>query len=101
MNKNQYAVLAGVVISLLFTYFPYLKERFSALRPDYQQLIMIGVLALLVFGQLGLGCLGKDATFQCTQEGAWQALQAFVTAVIANAGTYKATEYIGTKKPPK
>lgn len=98
MTENAYAALAGVVMSLIFTYFPYLKDKYAALRPDYQQLIQLGVLAILVFGRLGLGCLGRDPTFQCTQDGTWQAIQAYVLAVLANAGTYKATEYIFTGK---
>jgi hypothetical protein len=98
MTENQYAIAAGILLSLVFSYFPYLKEKYAVLRPDYQQLIQLGVLAILVFGRLGLGCLGRDATFQCTSDGTWQAAEAFIVSVIANAGTYKATEYIGTKK---
>lgn len=98
MNENAYAALAGVVLSLFFTYFPYLKDKYAQLRPDYQQLIQLGVLAILVFGRVGLGCLGKDATFQCSTDGLWQAIQAYILAILANAGMYKATEYIATGK---
>jgi hypothetical protein len=98
MTENQYAALAGTLLSLVLAYFPYLKDKFEVLRPDYKQLIQIGVLATLVFGRVGLSCIGKDATFTCDTNGLWDALMAFGVAVIANASVYKATNYIGMKK---
>jgi hypothetical protein len=98
MTENQYAAMAGTILSLVFAYFPYLKDKFEVLRPDYKQLIQIGLLAVLVFGRVGLSCLGKDNTFTCNNDGLWNALIAWGVAVIANAGVYKATNYIGKSK---
>ena len=95
MSENQYAALAGVILSLVLSYFPYLKDKFEVLRPDYKQLIMLGLIAVVVFGRLGLGCLGRDTTFVCSADGLWEAIQAFGVAVLFGAGTYKATNYIG------
>jgi len=98
MTENQYAAMAGALLSLAFAYFPYLKDKFEALRSDYKQLIQIGVIAVLIFGRVGLACIGRDNAFACTNNGVWQALEAFVVAVVVNSGVYKATNYIGKTK---
>ena len=94
MDTNQYAALAGIVLSLLFAYTPKLKDWYEIQPPANKQLVMLGLIFVIIAARLGLGCLGKDAAFPCTQDGIWQALQAFVVAIIANQGTYGATKYL-------
>lgn len=94
MEQNQYAVIAGAILSVLFFYLPGLNTWYEKLASDQKQLIMLAAIFVAVFGRLGLACLGKDAAFACTYDGAWDALVQFVVAIIANAGVYKATNYI-------
>jgi hypothetical protein len=94
MSENTFGVLAGMLMSLAFAFVPGLKGWYEKLSSQQKQLFMLGALALIVGGKFGLGCLGKDASFACTADGGWLALEAFVYSAIANAGTYKATNYL-------
>lgn len=97
-SEYGYAALAGGLLSLFFAYFPYVKDKFETLRPDYKQLIQIGVIAVLVFGQVGLSCVGRNDNFTCDTNGLWKAAETFIFALIGNVGAYKATNYIGKAK---
>lgn len=92
--EYSFEMLAGVVVSLLFSFVPGFKEWFGKLTSEKKQLFMLGLLAVVVAARFGLSCAGRDQTFICSWDGAWMALEAFVAAVIANQGTYKATNYI-------
>lgn len=98
MNGNVYAATAGIILSLGFSYVPKLKDWYNAQSSQKKQLIMLGLIFLAIAGRFGLGCLGKDTTFQCNQDGVWLAAQEFAVAMVFNQGTYKATNYIGTGK---
>ena len=95
MNLETFGILAGAALSLLFAFVPGFKGWYEKLPPDYKQLVMLGLIFVVVAGKFGLGCLGKDQTFACNADGAYEALVAFILAIAMNAGVYKATNYIG------
>ncbi len=95
MNIETFGILAGAALSLLFAFVPGFKGKYEALSKERKQLVMLALLFLVVAGKFGLSCIGKDATFACTQDGAYEALVAFILAAAVNAGVYKATNYIG------
>lgn len=95
MDVTGYALLAGALLSLLFAYVPGVKGWYEKIPPDYKQLVMLGSIFIVVAGRFGLSCLGKDTQFACSYDGGYEALKAFVLAIAANAGVYKATSYIG------
>ena len=81
-------------MKVIEAYIPGFKSWYEKLTAENKQLFMLGLLFVVVGGKFGLGCLGKDATFACTVDGAWNALVAYVLAIAANAGIYKATNYL-------
>ena len=93
MSAEFLSSIAGVVLSLLFSYVPGLKVRFGALDGDYKRLIMLGLLALVGAGAFGLSCAGLAADFginvTCDQAGAIGLLKVFGVAAIANQATYQ------------
>ena len=48
--------IAGVVLSLLFSYIPGLRTWFAALVAETKQLIMLGLLILVTAAIYALGC---------------------------------------------
>lgn len=95
MDIQQFSVIAAAVLALAGAYLPGVKAWYESLDADRKQLVMLGAIFATVAGKFGLSCLGKDATFVCTADGAYDALVAFVLAIATNAGVYKATNYIG------
>lgn len=97
METSEFAVIAGAALSLLAMVVPGFKTWYEKLGSEQKQLVMIGALAAVVAGRFGLGCVGKDAAFVCSWDGAYEALAAWVLAVVANAGVYKATNYLARR----
>lgn len=95
MAIEQFSVIAAAILALAGAYLPGVRPWYEGLDADRKQLVMLAAIFAVVAGKFGLGCLGKDATFMCTADGAYEALTAFVLAIATNAGVYKATNYIG------
>lgn len=91
--------LVAAILSLLFGFYPPLAKWFESLTQAKKQLVMLGLIAvatMIIFGCAFLGYgqgLGIEK-LEPTLENIVVAIMAFIQAVIANAGTYKATNYI-------
>lgn len=94
MTSDTLSALAGVLLSLAFSYLPGLRTWYADQVPEHRALVMLG--ALLVAGLLafGLSCAGLQQVVPCSQPGAWSLVTAFVTAAIANQATYSLTKRI-------
>ena len=88
MSAEQLGIYGGNVISLGFSYVPKLKDWFDKLSPDYKRLVMLGSLAAIAAGSIGLSCLGRYDAFTCDVDGAWKAGEVFILAAIANQSAY-------------
>lgn len=69
MSSDKLSALAGVVLSLAFSYIPGLKTWFGGLSSTGKRLVMLAVL--------------------CEQRGAMEIAWAFVAALVANQATYQ------------
>lgn len=92
MTADQLALIAGALLSILFSYIPGLNVKFAGLPSEYKRLIMLGLLVLVAGVVYGLACSGLGAniglSIQCTKEGALQLVSALILAAIANQTTY-------------
>lgn len=91
----------GVLVVLLAWYIPGFKNWYETLAPEKKQLFMVGLLFAVVVIVAGLSALEFLSVYAgpTWKEWVWFPLVDFVIAVIANAGVYKATNYIlGSKK---
>ena len=95
MTSDLIASIAGVVLSLLFSYLPGLSAWYGELSGDKKRLIMLGMLALVAGGMYALDCGGllvkvaPDVAGMCTATDGWvQVVRAFVLAMIANQSAY-------------
>ena len=91
MSEQVVSLAAGILLSLIFSYFPGVKEWFNGLSGDYKRLIMLGSLLLVSLGIFGLGCLGRYEGVTCDVDGLWQVGEVFLLAAIANQSTYTLT----------
>lgn len=87
-TPEYFAGFAGAVISLVFEYFPGLRDEFDQLSDDMQRIVMIGIVFLSVAIAFAMSCLAVIAAFACTSAGALDALWIFILAVIANQGAF-------------
>ena len=87
--------VAGIVLSLAFTYIPKLKDWWAALN-DLQAPLMLGIIFVVSAAYFGLACTPLAAQLgiqvACTAEGAVTVALAFVKIVVANQATYLLTK---------
>jgi hypothetical protein len=99
MTSESIAAIAGIVLSLAFSYIPGLKTWYDSQTPQARSLVMLGALAVVSAGVFGLACAGFAADLglpvTCDQTGAIGLVKAFVIALVANQTTYTATRRIG------
>lgn len=95
MTSESLILIAGAVISLLFSYFPALNTWFAGKAADVKRMIMVGVLLVVSAAIFGLSCAGFGGdigiTIECSKDGALGLLKIFIMAVIANQSAYAVT----------
>ena len=88
MDDKTLASLAGVVLSLAFSYVPGLQSWYVELKGEYKRLLMLVVLGLVALGMYAASRTGWSASVSCDGAGAKQLVSLFITAVIANQAAY-------------
>lgn len=88
MSADLLASLAGILLSLLFSYIPGLNGWFDLLEPIFKRLLMLLLLILVSAAAYGLSCAGIFPTVTCDREGLLGLVSAFVGAMIANQAAY-------------
>lgn len=94
MTADVLMLIVGVVLSLVFSYVPFIANWYYAFDDNKKKLIMLGFIALVSGGLFGISCAGWApklgiAVFACTQEGAWEFVKIFGTIAIANQAAAK------------
>lgn len=93
MNADTIAVIAGAILSLLFSYVPGLNTKFAELVTETKQLIMAGLMLLVAGAAYGLACAGVGDDFgivvSCDVAGIIALVKAFFLAIAANQGIFK------------
>jgi hypothetical protein len=81
--------IAGVVLSLLFSYIPGLRTWYAALITETKQLIMLGLLVLVTTAIFVLGCYGILSTgIACDKFGAIALIQMLIVGIVSNQAAY-------------
>lgn len=93
MDSETLSRIAGVVLSLVFSYIPGLNTWFGALQSTTKQLVM-GVLLVAVAAVIfGMSCAGIGSfAIACTVAGAYGFFQVLIVALVANQATYLITK---------
>lgn len=86
---------AGVLLSVLFTYFPGLKTWYEA-QSGKKALIMLGLSLLVAIVYFALACTVLAAklgiTISCSTDGALLLVIAFIKIAVTNQATYLLTK---------
>jgi len=88
VSPDLLAYLLAGLVAVLFDWFPGLRERFDTLREMQKRTVMAVVLAVIVAGIFGLGCLGVLARMTCDKTQVANLAQVFLVAVGINQGTH-------------
>ena len=91
MTVDQLGSIAGVVLSLAFSYIPGVKNWFDSLESSVKQAVMGGLLIVVAGAIFGLACGGVTPVVECTKEGALGLVAVLIQALIANQATYLIT----------
>ena len=89
MSAEQLAAIAGVILSLLFSYVPGLSDWYGALDPTKKRLVMAVLLLAVAAGVFGASCGKLVAGVTCDKAGALALISAFITALVANQAAYQ------------
>lgn len=92
MTAVTLSIIAGTILSLLFSYTPGVESKFKKVTPTKKRLIMLGLLLISSVAVFSLGCLGwgenLGVSLTCDQPGALGLFSQFIVAVIANQSTF-------------
>jgi putative flippase GtrA len=97
MTGTELAAIAGILLSLLFSYLPGLKTWYSQKDSQTQSLIMLVLLLLTATGVYGLSCSGMWSFVTCDNAGIKALIEAFIAALVANQAAYVLTPVATTK----
>ena len=96
------AAIAGMVLSLFFSYIPYLNIWYAKQVEEIKKSIMLALLLLVAVVVFVLQCYGiLDASLTCDKQGAIQLVWIFLSAVMANQSTFKITPQLARVKLAK
>jgi hypothetical protein len=88
----------GIILALLFKFFPGLKTWFANLKPDARGGLVLGLITLIIVAQFLLSWAGVLSVFEVSADGAWAAVIVWVFTMSGNQITYLTTRKIGTPK---
>ena len=92
MTPEFISSIAGILLSLVFSFAPGVAAWYEPLAREKKQLIMLGALALVTAASVGLACAGWfNSPATCDKLGVEQAITAFILAAMANQAAYKLT----------
>jgi hypothetical protein len=100
MSPEYLSYLVGVVLALLFAYFPGLAGWFNGKPADVKRLLMLVFTFLTAAGVYGYVCLGLGAVTDvvCTQAGAIALGKVWIATIIANQAAYALLPKAGPNK---
>lgn len=96
MTPEYLAGLAGVLLTLAFSYLPGLSDWYETKDETAKRQIMLGLLFVVAAGALGITCAGFGGDLgiplTCDRAGVVLAIKTFATAVIANQAFHRITK---------
>ena len=94
MTPEQLASVAGIVLSLAFSYIPGLADWYAALDSAKKRLVMLSIVVAIAASAFGLTCAKivlTGVTVTCDQAGAVALVQNVIAALVANQATFLLT----------
>lgn len=92
MTLEELVALVGIVVSLLFSYFPGIQQWFEPLPSNTKRLLQVAVAVVVSGAVFGLGCAGLAQGFACSVDGAIAAVRLLVVFIVTNQAAYAITK---------
>jgi len=83
MTPEELSAIAGIILSVVFSYVPWLRRWFDGLDPDYRRLVMLGLLCLVATGAYFI-----NYGLEYVPAAAWEYIKILIAAIIANQSAY-------------
>lgn len=104
MTADTLSMLAGGLLSLIFTFAPGLKGWYASLGGVAKRVIMFALVSAIGAGSFYLACAGLGPVFRlaltCDESGIAGLLRAIALAVVFNQSTYLISQHGREKVPP-
>ena len=92
LSSEMLVSIAGVVLSLLFSYIPGLRTWYAGLVAEVKQLIMLGLIVLVSGAVFALGCYDILSTgIACDRYGVISLVWMIVLGLTSNQAAYMIT----------
>lgn len=88
MTDLTLASIAGILISLVFSYVPGAADWYKKLTAQFKSLWMLAFLLLACVVIFLASCMGYSAQVACSVAGAKALVPMFISALIANQAAY-------------
>lgn len=85
LSPEGLATLAGIVLSAVFAYFPWVSKWYEGLASEVKPLLNAFVLLLVAWGYLAIQC---DFNLDCMAANASVLFKVWFYAIMASIGTY-------------
>jgi hypothetical protein len=92
MSAEQLAAIAGVILSLAFSYIPGLSDKWAGVDATKKRLIMGGLVIVVAGAAFGLSCGNILQMVTCDKQGAMGLVNAIIAALIANQAMFMITK---------
>jgi hypothetical protein len=105
MSAETLSLIAGTILSLLFSYVPGAKDWYAQFEPAVKRLIMLVLILASSGGVFALACLGWGPAFgvdvSCDQPGLFGLIQQIMVAIIANQSTFAISPHTSGCSPSR
>ena len=91
MTSETLATTAGMVLSLVFSYAPVVRDKFETLSSPQKRAVMGICIIGVGLASFALGCAGLTDYVTCDQTGIVGVVRSVVDALVANQATFLLT----------
>ena len=99
MEKDVISALVGIVLSLVFSYVPGIRDLWAKLTPTKKRLWMLLLLVLVTLAIFGIGCIPglQIKVVTCDKNGIMELAKIFFIALVANQSAFEISPQKGDK----
>lgn len=91
LTETVLASIAGILLSLAFSYFPGLSDWFARQDANKKRLVVLTSLVVAAVAVFVLSCASLAIYVSCDKAGAWTLVGLLFNAIVANQATYLLT----------
>ncbi|MBU6361497.1 MAG: hypothetical protein KGS46_15905 [Chloroflexi bacterium] len=91
MTSETLSTTAGMILSLVFSYAPVVRDKFETLNPNQKRAVMGICIIGVGIASFALGCAGLTNYVTCDQPGMVGVIRSVIDALVANQAMFLLT----------